>query len=221
MSEFVPLGAGEFDHLITVANLSDSLDAEGLRNQVLPDYLAPVVSGARILGPARTARFEPTDVIDPEKPYDDAIDFIDGVQAGEVIVIATDGSNASGFWGELFSAAALGSHAAGTITDGNVRDTRQILDLGYPVYARSRRPIDFRGRMVLAEQSVDVQVGGVTISPADVVGADDDGVVVVPLSAVEAVLGAARKRASTETTVLRELLAGASLRQVWDKHRVL
>jgi regulator of RNase E activity RraA len=75
--------------------------------------------------------------------------------------------------------------------------------------------------MVLAEQSVAVQVGGVTINPGDVVGADDDGVVVVPLSAVEAVLGAARKRASTETTVLHELLAGASLRQVWDKHRVL
>jgi hypothetical protein len=35
------------------------------------------------------------------------------------------------------------------------------------------------------------------------------------------VLAAARRRAAAESTVLAELLAGESLRTVWDRHRVL
>jgi regulator of RNase E activity RraA len=51
--------------------------------------------------------------------------------------------------------------------------------------------------------------------------ADDDGVVVVP-SAVEAeTLRLAVARATAESTVLAELLAGASLREVWDRWHVL
>ena len=37
----------------------------------------------------------------------------------------------------------------------------------------------------------------------------------------EAVLALARERAGRESTVLAELLAGETLRAVWDRHRVL
>jgi regulator of RNase E activity RraA len=51
--------------------------------------------------------------------------------------------------------------------------------------------------------------------------ADDDGAVVVPRAREDDVLGLARQRAAQESTVLAELLNGASLRAVWDRHRVL
>jgi regulator of RNase E activity RraA len=51
--------------------------------------------------------------------------------------------------------------------------------------------------------------------------ADDDGVVVVPRAHEDEVLALARERASRESTVLAELLAGESLRTVWNRHRVL
>lgn len=209
------------DERLSSAILSDSCDAAGLRDQVLRERLAPLVPGTRAIGRARTLRFAPAFEADDLDPYRDAIDAIDGMRAGQFMVIATDANNDSAFWGELFSAAALGAGAAGVLTDGNLRDTDRVADLGFPAFSRSRRPIDFRGRMRIVGHDVPVVVGGVRIDPGDLVMADDDGVVVVPQSHEDEVLALARERASRESTVLAELLAGESLRTVWDRHRVL
>lgn len=209
------------DERLSTAILSDSCDAVGLRHQVLRERLSPVVPGSRAIGRARTVRFAPALEDDPDDPYSDAIDFIDGIGVGELVVIATANSNDSGFWGELFSAAALGHRAAGVITDGNLRDTDRIAALGFPAFSRSRRPIDYRARMRVVASDVAVEVGGVRIEPGDLVMADDDGAVVVPREHEDEVLALARERAARESTVLTELLSGDSLRAVWERHRVL
>jgi len=209
------------DARLTAAMLSDSLDELGLRDQVLATRLAPVVAGSRVLGRAKTVQFAPSADYDPDDPYGDAIDFIDSVGAGDVIVVSTDDSNASGFWGELFSAAALGKGAQGIVTDGNVRDTRKIAAVGFPAFAPRFRPIDFRGRMRVVAQDRPVRLCGVAIAPGDLVLADDDGVVVVPAAWEAEVLAVARRRAMSESSVLAELLAGDSLRAVWNRHKVL
>jgi regulator of RNase E activity RraA len=51
--------------------------------------------------------------------------------------------------------------------------------------------------------------------------ADDDGVVVVPQENESTVVNFARERARGESTVLQELLAGSTLREVWTKHGIL
>ena len=209
------------DERLTTAILSDSCDAAGLRHQVLQQRLAPIVPGSRAMGRARTVRFAPSLADESADPYRDAIDVIDGIRAGQMVVISTDESNDSAFWGELFSAAALGAGASGVITDGNLRDTDRIAALGFPAFSRSRRPIDFRGRMRIVDVDVPVVLGGVEIHAGDLVTADDDGAVVVPRAREDDVLGLARQRAAQESTVLAELLNGASLRAVWDRHRVL
>ncbi len=147
--------------------------------------------------------------------------MIDGIRAGQLVVIATDENNDSAFWGELFSAAALGAGAVGVVTDGNLRDTERIAALGFPAFSRSRRPIDFRARLRIVDVDEPVELGGVEIRSGDLVMADDDGIVVVPRSHEESVLALARERAARESTVLAELLSGESLRAVWDRHRVL
>jgi regulator of RNase E activity RraA len=91
----LPWGEDPLDSSITVSMLSDSLDRAGLRSQVLASRLQPLVPLTRATGRARTALFVPDDTIDPERPYDDAIDFIDGSQPGDFIVVSTSESNAS------------------------------------------------------------------------------------------------------------------------------
>lgn len=209
------------DQEITSAMFSDSLDLFRAKEQVLADKLSPVKASAYALGRARTAKFIPTFDINPSNPYDEAIDFIDGSNSGDLIVISTGKSNVSAFWGELFSAAAMSRGAVGMVTDGNLRDISKIRNLGFSAFANSSRPIDFRGRMKLVETQQDVQLGGVNISPGDIVCADDDGVVVIPQLVEVKVLEAARARAAAESTVLEELLAGSTLRQVWTRHGIL
>lgn len=209
------------DDRLTAAMLSDSLDEAGLRDQVLRGRLSPIVAGSRVLGRATTVRFAASDDYDPEDPYGDAIDFIDAVRPGEVVVVATGGSDASAFWGELFSAAAKGRGAQGVVTDGRIRDVAKIAALGFPAFSAGHRPIDFKGRMRVVATGAPVEVGGVRIAPGDLVAADDDGVSVVPRAHEGAVLEAARRRAAGESSVLEELLAGATIREVWERHRVL
>jgi regulator of RNase E activity RraA len=212
------------DERLSTAMLSDSLDECGLRWQVLEGRLAPVVAGARAFGRAATARFVPTEPDEPDEshdPYRAAIDFIGGLERGELVVIATGESDASAFWGELFSAAAIGAGVVGVVTDGNLRDTERIAALRFPAFSRSRRPIDYRRRMAIATTREVVTIGGVRIADGDLVMADDDGVAIIPRERESEVLAVARQRASKESTVLAELLAGESLRAVWDRHRIL
>jgi regulator of RNase E activity RraA len=209
------------DERLTTAILSDSLDAAGLRHQVLQVRLAPLVAGSRILGRAWTVGFEPSTDDEPADPYGPAIDYISAIGTGEIAVIGTDESNESAFWGELFSAAAIGAGAVGVVTDGNLRDTDKIAGLGFPAFSLSRRPIDYRMRMRVIGVGDPVILGGVSISSGDLVMADDDGVLAIPQSAEFEVLRRARERAAAESTVLSELLAGETLRAVWDRHGIL
>jgi regulator of RNase E activity RraA len=75
--------------------------------------------------------------------------------------------------------------------------------------------------MKVDQMSIPVDIGGVTIAPGDLVMADDDGVVVIPADQEETVVSYARERARGESTVLQELLAGSTLREVWTKHGIL
>lgn len=221
MSSDEPFTPGEDDGLLSSAILADSLDALGLRDQVLRRRLAPVAPGSRAYGRASTARFETSTVDAPGDPYGAAIAFVDGLAAGWVAVVSTGADPPSACWGELFSAAAMGRGAVGVVTDGDLRDSARIAAMGFPAFGGSRRPVDYRMRMALVETGGTVKLEGVPVSHGDLILADDDGVVVVPREHEAAVLARARTRASAETVVLEALRRGAGLREVWDRYRVL
>jgi 4-hydroxy-4-methyl-2-oxoglutarate aldolase len=222
-----PVEGLRFEHLarevadaLSTPIVSDSLDAVGARHQVLVSGIRPLVTGQRAIGRARTVQFAPVEV-DSDDPYGSAMDFIDGLERGSVAVVATGANAVSGYWGELFSAAAMGRGAVGSVCDGPVRDTPRIRQLGFPVFAPGSRPIDFRARMRIVSSGEPVRCGGVVAAPGDLVVADDDGVVVVPARIESDVLRLAVARATTEKTVLAELLGGARLREVWERWKVL
>jgi 4-hydroxy-4-methyl-2-oxoglutarate aldolase len=205
---------------VTTPQLSDALDAVGRRHQVMDGAIAPLTAGTRAVGRAATVQFAPTDE-DSENPYDAAIEFIDGIERGAVTVIASDSSECTAFWGELFSAAAIGRGAAGVVCDSYVRDSGKVRALGFPAFAVGTRPIDFRARMVITSSHQPVRCGGVLVNPGDLILADDDGVVVVPGDVEDETIARANEKAEKETVVLDELRGGATLKSVWTRHGVL
>jgi 4-hydroxy-4-methyl-2-oxoglutarate aldolase len=107
------------------------------------------------------------------------------------------------------------------VCDGFARDRAKILALDFPVFATGTRPIDYRARMRVAAVQVPVDCGGVRVAPGDLVAAEDDGVAIVPDSVADEVVELANDRARGESAVLAELLAGAGLGEVWERHGLL
>lgn len=209
------------DPRVRSAMVSDCLDAIGIRNNAMDLTVKPLESWMRAVGLASTINFVPDDSFDLNDPYGAAIDFLDSLLPGQLAVVATGASTLSAFWGELFSAAAKGRGATGVVTDGPLRDTQQILEVGFAAFGAASRPIDYKGRMRVESIHQSVSCGGVQINQGDAVIADCDGVVVVPSAHIEEIFAAANNRAYSEKTVLAELKDGKSVRAVWDEYRLL
>ena len=71
--------------------------------------------------------------------------------------------------------------AVGIITDGYCRDTGEVALQKTPICCRARGRTIIPGRIEAVEVQTRVGCGGVQVRPGDLVGCDDDGVVVVPL----------------------------------------
>lgn len=209
------------DERVRSAMISDSLDVLGIRNNAMDIRVRALKPGMRIVGVAATVEFLPDTQFDQHDPYSDAIDFLDTLAPGETAVVATGGQCLSAFWGELFSAAAKGRGATGVVTDGPLRDTDQIIDLGFAAFGQSSRPYDYKGRMRLSASRQQIICGGVTVNNGDGVIADSDGVVIVPAEHLLSVTELANARAAKEKDVLKDLLAGKSVREVWNAYGVL
>ncbi len=159
------------------AVVSDCCDQVGLREQTMTAGITPISGGTEVLvGFARPVLSAAIDEI-PDQPYDAEIDYIDSLRSDDVVVGAVEAPGA--FWGELFSTAARARGAVGTVVDGLVRDQARIRQLGFPVFARGSRPTDSLGRISIREHDVRLGIGGISVSPGDLVVADIDGVTVV------------------------------------------
>ena len=81
--------------------------------------------------------------------------------------------------------------AVGIVTEGQCRDTDEVVLQRTPVACRGiGRPI-IPGRVELVDLDVPVGCGGVMVRPGDIVGCDWDGVIVVPKEVAEEVLAIA------------------------------
>ena len=102
------------------------------------------------------------------------------VKEGHVIVTDTGGSPEVGFWGSNNALGMVAAGAVGIVTDGYCRDTAEITLQKTPVCARARGRTIIPGRIMVTEVQATVGCGGVQVRPGDMVGCDDDGLVVVP-----------------------------------------
>lgn len=202
------------------AVISDCCDAVGLRNQALDPRIKPLVGAGEILvGWARPALSVTVEAA-PEAPYDSEIDYIDSLGPDDVVIARC--AAAAAFWGELFSTAARARGVAGAVIDGLVRDRARVAEVaGFALHAVGTHPTDSLGRCSIVDRDTPVVVGGVSVAPGDLVVADVDGVVVVPVSAVADVVARALAKAAKETRTRAMLAEGALLRDAWEVHGVL
>jgi regulator of RNase E activity RraA len=205
-----------------VAVISDILDSMGFRNQVLQPGVVPAQPDPSqiLVGRAATVLVGPQyEVVD--QPYRNQIAAIDALRPGDVVVSGVGGMTNVAVWGELFSNAAKARGARGFLTDGCHRDTRMVLDLGFPVFSRGPRPVDISGRGTVISSGRPVEVAGVVVRPGDVVFAEVDGVVIIPQDVAEETMSRAFEKVAKEDGAREDLRKGHLLSEVWTKYRVL
>lgn len=182
---------------VDATSLSDANQA--LR--VLPVQLRLVTPGLRLLGRAVTAKAN-GDLMS-------VIAALNHARTGDVLVVAA-GVHDQAVAGELFASEAVRRGLAGIVIDGLCRDTPMLRRLPLPVYARGASPLAAPARKVPVIQ-VPVLVGGVEVSPGDLLLGDDDGIVVGTEDELTAAIEKAEVIQSGEEQLRTRITSGTSL----------
>lgn len=211
------------EHLY-VAAVCDILDSLGYREQAMHQRLRPLLPDIRncgFVGRARTIRWMEVDYVVDEAPYGLEIEAVDDLRPGDVAVHSTDHAGTNAPWGELLSTVAKRNGAVGCVCDSQIRDCVRIIEMGFPVYYAGIRPLDSMGRGRVEACDVPVRCGDVLVRPGELVFADYDGIVVIPNAVEREVLELARDKVGKESLTRAGLLAGKTLREMYDTYGVL
>lgn len=200
---------------VDTSNVADVLDELGMPDQGLAPSFTPFPAGAgKLAGWAYPIRGEmrpyPLAGRDPEKMRACA-----ELGPGSVSVWAGSGEGVC-FFGEMIAIGMKERGCVGALVDGGVRDVSWIGELGFPVYARYRTPVQSIGRWKVVESGVPVMMPGATtatveVGPGDFILADHDGAIAIPAAMAEAVLEQAEALGASEVEIRAALSGGLTL----------
>lgn len=161
--------------------------------------IKPIDRDMTVCGPAFTVVCHPRDNLMLQV----AISY---AQPGDVLVVSS-GNQPAGQFGDVLATACQARGIAGLVTDGGVRDTREIRELGFPVFSPF---VCIQGTVkeTLGPVNHPLIFGGQLIRPGDIVKADCDGVVVVRQEDVADVIARCEAREANEVDFMRRYWAG-------------
>jgi 4-hydroxy-4-methyl-2-oxoglutarate aldolase len=219
----LPFSREEIMRRLYSAVLSDVLDSLGVADRAMRPFVRPLDESVVLFGRARTGVYAPVYHAAPaHNPYEVEIALVDDLHPGDVTVLACQGpTDRIAPWGELLTTAAVQRGSAGCVTDGLIRDTKRIRAMHFPVFHGGIGPLDTRGRAEMHARDVPVECGGVRVETGDLVFGDADGVVVLPQAIAGEALTRAMAKVSAEEHTRDNLLAGRSLREVFELYGVL
>jgi 4-hydroxy-4-methyl-2-oxoglutarate aldolase len=207
--------ATRFSRLYSGA-ISDILDRNGYRFQVLPHCITPFTTAVRVAGIAFTGQgFPCTDIT-----HDDTqirLSILDRISPGTVSVWATGGSIDCAHWGEIMSTAVRQRGCSGAVVDGGVRDVDFVNAMNFPVFAKFKCSASSVGRWDVVDCQIPIKIGQTVIHPGDFVCGDIDGVVVIPKDATMDVLIAAEGVVEREGGMRAELRRGVPVADAYAK----
>ena len=210
------------------AVVGDVMDTMGLLRQFLPPQIKPIHDDMMVIGRALTVLeadvfveahgSSATDFM--SEPFGLMFRALDDLKAGEVYICA-GASPRYALWGELMSTRAIKLGAAGAVVDGYHRDTSGILRLGFPTFSYGGYAQDQAPRGKVTDFRVPLEIGGVKVTPGDIVFGDLDGVCVIPRDAEEEVFRRALEKVQKENLVGQAIEDGISAQEAFEKFGVM
>jgi 5-oxopent-3-ene-1,2,5-tricarboxylate decarboxylase / 2-hydroxyhepta-2,4-diene-1,7-dioate isomerase len=203
---------------VSTATACQLLITLGWRNAYLRDLL-PVRElglGTRLVGRARTCRYLMRR--GPEGPHDPVarrvspeIVLIESLAPGDIICIDALGVPTAGIIGDILAARILSRGAAAAIIHGAVRDAPFIQEVGLPVFAATVHPAHSGRDLIPVDYDRPVNMAGSQVLPGDVILADDEGALAMPLDLAEVIAGHGPQKEALEIWIRGKVAAGGSI----------
>ena len=200
---------------VTTATLTTLLLKKGLRN-VWMRGTRPLQPGQpRVVGRAFTLRFVPAreDLATPESwssPTSTRA-AIEAMPEGCVAVADAAGCSDAGIFGDILCARIGKRGVAGLVTDGVVRDGDGVKATGLPVWCQGIAAPPSVASLTFVGWQEPIGCGGVAVFPGDLVVADGDGAVLVPVALAKEMAAAGPEQERLEEWIMAEVESGAAL----------
>jgi regulator of RNase E activity RraA len=203
------------------ATASGELHKLGIRDPQLHGLFSRI-PGESVVGPALTLQFLPKredlynvdEYADPEKQMHRHALY--HTQPGNVVVVDARFDMSSGVFGDMRLTYFKGRGGIGVFVDGCIRDFPKVQQLGLGLWTRGLTP-NYHTQTNIFPYAVNVPIacGGTVVVPGDIVIADDDGAVVVPIALAPELARVANEHAEWEDFSRMKLAEGGDLRRYY------
>jgi len=203
------------------ATTTGELSRLGIRD---PQIRGPVTwtHGKAVVGPALTLQFMPkredlygeSEYQDPERQLHRHVLY--HTQPGDIVVVDALGDMGSVVIDEMMLMYVKGRSGIGVIIDGCIRDFPKAQHLGLGLWLRGVTP-NYHTQTNIFPFAVNVPIacGNTLVMPGDLIVADDDGVVVVPIILAPELLKRASEHREWEEFSRLKLSEGGDLRKYY------
>jgi len=180
-----------------VASVADAIEQLYGRQSYMHHDMRPLAR-TKFAGPAVTVLLKREEHKEGAAATQGMIEAIDNAPAGSVYVIVVEDGLDFGAVGGLMATTMKVRGFAGAIVDASIRDLPQIQRIQFPIYSRGVSPGTTVGHYRSVGVNIPVTCAGVKVRPKDIITADEDGVVVVPIEKAGEVLKKAQELDNTE-----------------------
>lgn len=203
---------------VSTATACQMLDRLGWRNSymrgVLP--LQPLGRGVRIVGRARTCRYlmrrGPVGKHDPvARRTSSEIVLIEAIEPGDIFLVDALGVPTAGIIGDILSTRLRVRGALAAMIYGGVRDSVYVKEVGLPVFASAIHPGASGRELVAVDYDRPINMGGAQVLPGDVILADDEGALAMPIELAEYVASHGPSKEDLEVWIRGKIEAGGSV----------
>lgn len=203
----------------------DVLEHLGRPNQAVSHAITPLNGGMKLAGPAFTVKGTVSCEKDESKRYKRlamikqmSFPCVEVRDAGTPFHVA--------LYGELSATSARAHGAVGALIDGGTRDSAHLINMGFPVFARYRNPVEAFGRWMMLDYQVPIRLHGelsesIIVHPGDFIFGDLDGVVVIPQALTMQVLEECERIMGIEDVARGEFARGDDPVAVFERHKRL
>lgn len=206
---------------ITSPALSDLLDDMFLEKgepcgAVLSNWVCNL-PGSTALGRANTLRLRALEEGEDFHGIYDALESYAGISDNDIIVVENE-INDFAYFGDLNATLALRSGASAAVIDGATRDPKQTRFLNFPVFAKKYNAQDVRRRATLDYINKPVTIGGITVTPGDLIFIDECSLVVIFQKYESEVMKRCIQTLATEKNIVNEIINKYHIKDIIDNN---